>query len=138
LAERNKSRDNIEKAIEEYLLAEGPKLDKNLDTVSVLAGAAPLLGLLGTVTGMIRLFQVITEVGTGDPKMMAGGISEALITTECGLAIAIPLILVHNWLRSRRNALISDAEMIAMQILNRLKSGTVPVLEGGSAAEKTP
>jgi biopolymer transport protein ExbB len=117
---RERDRDTAERAVEEYFLKENPRLDRYLDTISVLAGASPLLGLLGTVTGMIRLFDVITQVGTGDPKMMAGGISEALITTECGLAIAIPLVLIHNWLRSRRNLLVSDAEMYAVQILNRL------------------
>jgi biopolymer transport protein ExbB len=123
---KEQDRHTAEQAVEEYFLKENPRLDRCLDTISVLAGAAPLLGLLGTVTGMIRLFDVITQVGTGDPKMMAGGISEALITTECGLAIAIPLVLIHNWLRSRRNLLVSDAEMYAVQILNRLWPSKTP------------
>jgi len=120
LSKEFESREQVEKAIEEFLLKEAPKLDKNLGTIAVLAGASPLLGLLGTVTGMIRLFQVITEVGTGDPQMMAGGISEALVTTEVGLAIAIPLLLIHNWLNSRRNNIVGDMDMVAMQILNRI------------------
>jgi len=109
-----------EKSIKELLLTEVPQLDKHLATLAVLAGAAPLLGLLGTVTGMIRMFEAITKFGTGDPKLLAGGISEALITTEVGLAIAIPLLLIHNFLRNRRNHIQSDMEMYAMRILNRL------------------
>jgi biopolymer transport protein ExbB len=109
-----------EKAVKEFLLAEVPVLDKHLDSLAVIAGAAPLLGLLGTVTGMIRMFESITRFGAGDPKLLAGGISEALITTEVGLAIAIPVLLVHNFLRNRRNHLQADMEMYAMRILNRL------------------
>ncbi|NLE01400.1 MAG: MotA/TolQ/ExbB proton channel family protein [Fibrobacter sp.] len=108
-----------EKAVKELLLAEIPSLDKHLDTLAVLAGAAPLLGLLGTVTGMIRMFESITRFGTGDPKLLAGGISEALITTEVGLTIAIPVLLIHNFLRNRRNRIQADMEMYAMRILNR-------------------
>ena len=109
-----------EKAVKELLLAEIPALDKHLDTLAVLAGAAPLLGLLGTVTGMISMFESITRFGTGDPKLLAGGISEALVTTEVGLAIAIPVLLIHNFLRNRRNHIQADMEMYAMRILNRL------------------
>jgi biopolymer transport protein ExbB len=109
-----------EKAVKELLLAEVPALDKHLDTLAVLAGAAPLLGLLGTVTGMITMFESITRFGTGDPKLLASGISEALVTTETGLAIAIPVLLIHNFLRNRRNHIQSDMEMYAMRILNRL------------------
>lgn len=114
------SRGSAEKAIRELLLAEMPVLDKHLDTLAVLAAAAPLLGLLGTVTGMIEMFEAITRFGTGDPKLLAGGISEALITTEVGLSIAIPVLLVHNYLRNRRNRIQADMEMYAMRILNRL------------------
>lgn len=111
-------RSAAEKSVKELLLTEVPKLDKHLDTLAVLAAAAPLMGLLGTVTGMIRMFEAITKYGTGDPKLLAGGISEALITTEVGLSIAIPLLLIHNFLRNRRNRIQSDMEMYAMKILN--------------------
>jgi biopolymer transport protein ExbB len=114
------SRESAEKAVKERLLTEVPRLDRHLDTLAVLAAAAPLLGLLGTVTGMIRMFEAITRFGTGDPKLLAGGISEALVTTEVGLSIAIPLLLIHNFLRNRRNRILSDMEMYSMRILNRL------------------
>lgn len=114
------NRSAAEKAVKELLLKEVPLLDRHLDTLAVLAAASPLLGLLGTVTGMISMFEAITRFGTGDPKLLAGGISEALITTEVGLSIAIPLLLIHNFLRNRRNRIQSDMELSAMSILNRL------------------
>jgi len=114
------NRGVAEKAIRELLLAEVPLLDRHLDTLAVLAAAAPLLGLLGTVTGMIRLFEAITQYGTGDPKLLAGGISEALVTTEAGLIVAIPLLIIHNFLRNRKNGILADMEMYAVRILNRL------------------
>jgi biopolymer transport protein ExbB len=113
-------RSAAEKSLKELLLTEGPELDKHLDTLAVIAAVAPLLGLLGTVTGMIRMFEAITRFGTGDPKLLAAGISEALITTEVGLIIAIPLLLIHNFLRNRRNQIQGDMEMYAMRTINRL------------------
>ena len=108
------------KALREHLLREGPVLERHLDTLAVLAGASPLLGLLGTVSGMIRMFEAITRFGTGDPGLLAGGISEALITTQVGLAIAIPLLLVHNHLRNRANHLLGDMDLCAVTFVNRL------------------
>lgn len=86
--------------LEEAVLREQGTLDKFLWAIKVVSVAAPLMGLLGTVTGMIRTFQAITLFGTGDPKLMAGGISEALVTTMLGLVVAIPLVLLHSWLRT--------------------------------------
>jgi biopolymer transport protein ExbB len=120
LKHRQWKRSSIEKEIREQLLSEVPQLEKYLNTIAVFAAASPLLGLLGTVTGMIRMFEAITKFGTGDPKLLAGGISEALITTEVGLILAIPLLLIHNFLRNRRNRIQASMEMNAMVILNRL------------------
>ncbi|MFP4163702.1 MAG: MotA/TolQ/ExbB proton channel family protein [Chitinispirillaceae bacterium] len=114
------NRSSAEKAVREILVEEVPLLNKHLSTLAVIAGAAPLLGLLGTVTGMINLFEVITSYGTGDPKIMAGGISEALVTTQMGLIIAVPILLVHNYLRNRTNHIQSEMEKQAIRILNRL------------------
>lgn len=114
------NRTSAEKAVREILIDEVPQLEKHLATLAVIAGAAPLLGLLGTVTGMISLFQVITHYGTGDPKIMAGGISEALITTQTGLSVAIPILLVHNALRNRSQFIQTEIEKHAIRILNRL------------------
>ncbi len=120
LKNRQWKRNAAEKTVKEQLLLEMPQLERYLNTIAVFAAASPLLGLLGTVTGMIRMFEAITKFGTGDPKLLAGGISEALITTEVGLIVAIPLLLIHNFLRNRRNRIQAEMEMNAMIILNRL------------------
>lgn len=114
------SRQVAEKKVREILVEEVPQLNKHLSTIAVIAAVAPLLGLLGTVSGMIELFKVITHYGTGDPKIMAGGISQALITTQTGLTIAIPVLLLHNSLRNRTNRIMADMERQAIRILNRL------------------
>ena len=83
-----------------------------------MATTAPLLGLLGTVMGMIQLFQVITMHGTSDPKLLAGGISVALVTTEAGLIVAIPLQLLHTFLANRVDGIRARMEKAGLAILN--------------------
>ena len=104
------SQEVIENSIQEGISAIVPRLERFLPTLAVLGAVAPLLGLLGTVTGMINTFQVITIFGTGDPKMMSGGISEALVTTQLGLAIAIPIILMHHFLERRVDKIVADID----------------------------
>ena len=96
--------------MDDAILKELPDLERGLSTIKVLAAISPMLGLLGTVTGMIETFQAITLFGTGDPKMMAGGISQALITTVLGLVSAIPLILLHSVASGRSKAVIEILE----------------------------
>ncbi|MBG0775897.1 MAG: MotA/TolQ/ExbB proton channel family protein [Desulfovibrionaceae bacterium] len=110
LANAGQPREVVDRALEEGLLREGARLERFLPTLSVLAAIAPLLGLLGTVTGMIETFQVITLYGTGDPRMMSGGISEALITTQLGLAVAIPIMALHHLLDRRVERILTDME----------------------------
>lgn len=117
-ANRDKDRENAEKDVKEVLLRQVPRLERHLTTLSVLAAAAPLLGLLGTVSGLIAMFQVITQHGVNDPKLLAGGIGEALIATETGLLIAIPTLLGHNWLANRIDHIVSDMEFYALKALN--------------------
>ncbi len=105
-----KSREVVEATLDEAMLREIPSMERFLATLNILAAIAPLLGLLGTVTGMISTFQVITLYGTGDPRMMSGGISEALITTQLGLGVAIPIMIVHHFLQRRVENLIGDME----------------------------
>ena len=107
---RGESREVLENALEEAVMREVPRLERFLPTIRVLAAVAPLLGLLGMVTGMINTFQVITIFGVGDPRMMSGGISEALITTQVGLAVAIPVMLIHHLLDRRVERIIADME----------------------------
>ena len=113
-------RESAEKALEELFSAEVPKIESGLTWVSVFASTAPLLGLLGTVMGMIELFDVITMHGTSDPKLLAGGISVALVTTEAGLIVAIPLQLLHTFLVNRCDALRSRMEKAGLAVLNAL------------------
>lgn len=120
LKHREWDRETSEKAVREIIVDEVPQLNKNMNTLAVLAAVAPLMGLLGTVSGMIGLFKVITLYGTGDPRIMAGGISEALITTQTGLTIAIPILLLHNFIQNRNSSLHVDMEKSAIKVLNRL------------------
>jgi biopolymer transport protein ExbB len=117
-ANHDKNREVAEKDVKEVILHEVPGLERHLTTLSVLAAAAPLLGLLGTVSGLIAMFQVITQYGVNDPKLLAGGIGEALIATETGLLIAIPTLLGHNWLANRMDHIVSDMEFYALKALN--------------------
>ncbi|MES9939654.1 MAG: MotA/TolQ/ExbB proton channel family protein [Candidatus Thiodiazotropha sp. 6PLUC2] len=100
------SSDSLQKYLDEAILKELPSLRRGLRLLAIFAAVAPLLGLLGTVTGMIETFQSITLFGTGDPKLMSGGISQALVTTELGLAVAIPMVLLHSYLAGRSNRVI--------------------------------
>ncbi|MDH3848445.1 MAG: MotA/TolQ/ExbB proton channel family protein [Gammaproteobacteria bacterium] len=93
---RGSDTETIELKLSEAALKEMPGLTKGLLLIKVISVVAPLMGLLGTVTGMIKTFQVITLYGAGDPKMMAGGISQALMTTVLGLVVAIPMVLLHT------------------------------------------
>ena len=97
--------EDLEAQLEDVLSRAVPVLEQNLSTIKLLAAVAPLLGLLGTVVGMIETFQSITLFGTGDPKLMAGGISQALVTTMLGLIAAVPLLFVHNILESRSRSI---------------------------------
>lgn len=89
---------------------ESASMHRGLRTLAIFAAIAPLLGLLGTVTGMIETFQSITLFGSGDPRIMSGGISQALVTTELGLAVAIPVLLIHSFLNGQANRLIEVLE----------------------------
>ena len=99
-AAKDKDVETMELKLDEAILQETPKLEFGLNFLKLAAGIAPLLGLLGTVTGMIKTFTQITLFGTGDPKIMAGGISEALMTTVLGLIAAIPLLFIHSFAQS--------------------------------------
>jgi biopolymer transport protein ExbB len=105
--------------LDEAILREAPILEKWQGWIKVLAAVAPLLGLLGTVVGMIRTFQAITLFGTGDPKLMAGGISQALVTTVLGLTVAIPLVLLHSLVSGRSRTLVEILEEQSAGIIAR-------------------
>ena len=102
--------------LDEAVLGEIPRLQRGLGALSMVAAIAPLLGLLGTVIGIIETFQSITLFGTGDPRLMSGGISLALVTTVMGLVVAIPLLLLHSFLSAKSNRImqILDEKSIAI------------------------
>jgi biopolymer transport protein ExbB/TolQ len=113
-------RSSAEKGLKEVLLREIPGLERRLSLIGALGSSAPLLGLLGTVSGMITLFKVITEMGTNDARILAGGISEALVTTQTGLIIAVPILLIHGYLAERMDKITSDINTESMGLLNRI------------------
>ncbi|WP_027390322.1 MotA/TolQ/ExbB proton channel family protein [Chrysiogenes arsenatis] len=112
LYEQNRAIDaeTLEVKLDEEVLREIPRLEWGLTTIKILAAVAPLLGLLGTVVGMIETFQAITLFGTGDPQLMAGGISQALVTTALGLVVAIPLLFLHNLASAKSRYLVNVME----------------------------
>lgn len=112
------TQEELENIMQEAILKEIPSLERFLATLSMLAAIAPLLGLLGTVTGMIDTFQVITQFGTGDAKLMSGGISVALVTTMLGLMVAIPIMFAHTLLNRRVENHIGDLEEKAIAFVN--------------------
>ncbi len=110
LANKDDDVENLELKLDEAILKETPKIEKRITIIKVFAAVAPLMGLLGTVTGMIETFQSITLYGAGDPKIMAGGISSALITTVLGIVAALPLILAHSVVSGVSKGLIHTLE----------------------------
>jgi biopolymer transport protein ExbB len=112
--------ETLELKLDEAILRETAPIETGLSFIKVLYVVAPLLGLLGTVVGMIATFQMITLFGTGDPRMMAGGISTALVTTVLGLVVAIPLTVFHSFLQGKSKALIQTLEEQAAGIIARM------------------
>jgi biopolymer transport protein ExbB len=110
----------IEKVFYEAISKQMARLERFLPTLNILGAISPLLGLLGTVTGMITMFRVITLFGTGDPRSMSGGISEALVTTQLGLAVAIPILLVHHLLERRLETLLTDMDEKSVALTSML------------------
>ena len=121
LAYTSAGADVVEEVIYEQLIGVQSQLQKWLPFIAVTAATAPLLGLLGTVSGMIRMFNVITVTGTGDVKPMAGGISEALITTLFGLIVAIPALILHTMLSRRSNGVVQNTEKLGLTFVNGMR-----------------
>ncbi len=115
----HKERDieTLELKLGEAVLREVPKINSGLSFLKIIAAVAPLMGLLGTVTGMIITFQAITLFGTGDPKLMAGGISQALVTTVLGLSVAIPTLLLHNLVQGQARKITEILEQEAVAVI---------------------
>lgn len=112
----------VKEAIEERGGREGVILEKRVGILSTIANLTPLLGLLGTVSGMIKTFKVISLQGVGNPTLLAGGIAEALITTAAGLSIAIPTLVCYRILKDRAEALIFEMEESSIKIIEMLEN----------------
>ena len=111
-------REHVEDIVAEQIMHESQRLDRYGSTLMVIAAVSPLLGLLGTVTGMIATFDIITEFGTGDPKLLSGGISIALVTTELGLIVAIPILMIGNLLNGWSERVKDSMEHSALHLIN--------------------
>ena len=120
----SKDIDTLELKLAEAIMAERPSIERGIGAVRIISVVAPLAGLLGTVTGMIVTFQMITLYGTGDPKLMAGGISQALVTTVLGLLVAIPTTLLHSFAASSAKGIISVLEEQSTGILAERAEGS--------------
>jgi len=124
ILKNDRPRPQIKEAIEDASLYEVPRLEKNLTALATIAHVSPLLGLLGTVTGMVRAFQMIQAKSTSfhpvSPGDLAGGIWEALLTTVAGLIVAIPTFVIYNYLVSRVNNFVLEMEKAATELVNFL------------------
>lgn len=123
LANRSQGRDVMKESIQEAAGHVVHDLEKYLNTLGTVAAVAPLLGLLGTVVGMIRVFTEITIQGTGNANALAGGISEALITTATGLAVAIPALVMHRYFTGKIDAIVVGLEQETIKLVDALHSG---------------
>ncbi|MCP3697510.1 MAG: MotA/TolQ/ExbB proton channel family protein [Aliivibrio sp.] len=133
-AEKQRSVEALELRLLETIVDEQQGLEKGLSMLKLLAALAPMLGLLGTVTGMIETFQVITQFGNGDPKVMAGGISMALVTTVLGLVAAMPLLLTHNILSSQAESIRTILEKQGLSLVAEQAEKETPNKPMGIAA----
>jgi biopolymer transport protein ExbB len=136
LANRHRDRAVMLGAIEDAGRHVVHDLERYLNALGTIAAISPLLGLLGTVTGMMRTFKAITLAGVGNPAAMAGGISEALITTAAGLLVAIPALVAYRYLRGRVDALVIQMEKESIKLVQAIdRTASVPavVAEGAAA-----
>jgi biopolymer transport protein ExbB len=120
LANRDRGRDIMMERVEDTGRHVIHELERFLNSLGTIASISPLLGLLGTVTGIIRAFNAVMLGGMGDPRMLAGGISEALITTAGGLAVAIPSFIAYRYLRGKVEGIVVDMEKIAVKFADSL------------------
>jgi biopolymer transport protein ExbB len=131
LANRHRPREILTERLEDAGRHAAHDLERFLNTLGTIAAVSPLLGLLGTVTGIIKAFNVIFAGGVGDPRMLSGGISEALLTTAAGLCVAIPVLIAYRYLRGRVDAIVvrMEKDVIAFaDSLDRVReAGVAPV-----------
>ena len=120
LANRHQSREVLKEIVQDTGRHVVHELERYLNSLGTIAAITPLLGLLGTVIGMVKVFTAITTAGVGNPGVLAGGISEALITTAAGLSVAIPSLIAYRYLRGQVDALVVEMEKEAMKLIDAL------------------
>ncbi|MCB1181801.1 MotA/TolQ/ExbB proton channel family protein [bacterium] len=123
----------IRDVLEEAGRQEATRLTRRLGILETVAAVSPLLGLLGTVLGMIRVFATISLAGLGNPETLSSGISEAMVTTAAGLIIGIPALVAHNWLNGRADRIIFDLEFYSSKVLDTLRRRRQAARDGRSA-----
>jgi biopolymer transport protein ExbB len=123
LVNRSQGRDVMKESIQEAAGHVVHDLERYLNTLGTVAAGAPLLGLLGTVVGMIRVFTEITVQGTGNANALAGGISEALITTAAGLVVAIPALVMHRFFTGKIDTIVVGLEQVSIKLVDALHTG---------------
>ena len=123
LGGRHLDREHMKELVEDAGRHVVHELEHYLTSLGTIASISPLLGLLGTVIGMIKVFALITTQGVGDPSVLAGGISEALVTTAAGLTVAIPSLMFYRYFRGRVEALVVTMEQEAMKLVEALDTG---------------
>jgi biopolymer transport protein ExbB len=131
LVNRHRSRDVIKEAVEDTGRHVVYRLERFLNTLGTIAGISPLLGLLGTVIGMIKVFSAILAHGVGNANQLAGGISEALITTAAGLTVAIPSFFFYRYFKGRVAAYVVSMEEQAINLIEAIDRGNVAQLRSG-------
>ncbi len=131
LVNRHRSRHLIKEAIEDTGRHVVHELERFLNTLGTIAGISPLLGLLGTVIGMIKVFSSIMVHGVGDANQLAGGISEALITTAAGLTVAIPSFFFYRYFKGKVEAYVVNMEEQAINLIEAIERGNVAQLRSG-------
>ena len=132
LINRNESRERIKEGIEERGREVVHDMERFLNTLGTIASISPLLGLLGTVIGMISVFAAITQYGVGDPAVLAGGISEAMITTAAGLTVAIISLIFYRYFRRKVDGIVVVMEREAIKMVDVLHNNRLQQLDSGS------
>lgn len=122
LANRHRPRELMMERLEDTGRHVAHELERFLNTLGTIASISPLLGLLGTVTGIIKAFEALTQGGAGDPRMLSGGIAEALITTAAGLVVAIPALIGYRYLRGKVDRIVIEMEKSAIALADTLEA----------------
>ncbi|MGD9388122.1 MAG: MotA/TolQ/ExbB proton channel family protein [Gammaproteobacteria bacterium] len=130
LAGRGRDREVLKEKVQDTGRHVVHELERYLNTLGTIAAISPLLGLLGTVIGMVKVFTAITTAGVGNPGVLAGGISEALITTAAGLSVAIPTLIAYRYLRGRVDSLVVEIEKEAMKMIDALHADAIRETRG--------